>query len=111
MSTPTAPEWADVLHRALPMAALVPAEVRYFFVSPNGQYVACTTSALRSVLIDMQRRRYAAFADWSVRALTDEAVELESDETRMQAFPVYADLWQMALTDATLPWQPALVDR
>lgn len=108
MSTSAPPEWADALRRALPLASLVPAEVGYFLVSPNRQYVACTTSALHSVLIDVPGRRYAVFEDWSVRTLTDEAAELESDETRMQAFPVYADLWQLALTEPTLPWQPAL---
>jgi hypothetical protein len=100
-------EWDNALRRALPLAALQPGDVKYFFVSPSGSYVACTTHALHTVLIDMAQRRYAVLADWSVRGLDDVAVELESDETRMQAFPVYADLWQPAFTDPALPWQPA----
>lgn len=90
------PEWTDALRRALPLADLQPGDVDCFLVSPGGRYVACTTHALHSVLIDVAQRRYAVFTDWSVRRLDDAAVELESDETRLQAFPIYADLWQPA---------------
>lgn len=105
MSASPPPHWADALRRALPLAALTAADVRYFLVSPGGRYVACTTQALHSVLMDTAERRYAVLADWSVRGLDDLAVELESDETRTQAFPVFADLWQLAFTDPALPWQ------
>ena len=107
MPVPAPPEWADALRRALPLAALRSGDVGYFLVSPGGRYVACTTHALHSVLIDTAQRRYAVLADWSVRGLDDAAVELESDETRRQAFAVYADLWRPAFTDPALPWQAA----
>ncbi|KQO35858.1 hypothetical protein ASF19_22460 [Acidovorax sp. Leaf84] len=107
MSVPAPPEWTDALRRALPLAALQPGDVDYFLVSPGGRYVGCTTHALHTVLIDTAQRRYAVLADWSLRGLDDASVELESDETRRQAFPVYADLWQPAFTDPALPWQPA----
>ncbi|CAN7197748.1 hypothetical protein LJR129_000521 [Acidovorax sp. LjRoot129] len=107
MPVPAPSEWTDALRGALPLAALAPGQVDYFFVSPAGRYVACTTHALHTVLIDTAQRRYAVLADWSVRGLDDASVELESDETRRQAFPVYADLWQPAFTDPALQWQSA----
>jgi hypothetical protein len=108
MTEPAPPAWSDALRRALPLAALAPSDIQYFFVSPSGNYVACTTQALHSVLIDLAQCRYAFLPDWSVRGLDDAAVELESDETRMQAFPVYADLWTPAFSDPALPWQAGL---
>ena len=107
MPVPAPPEWADALRRALPLAALRPGDVDYFLVSPGGRHVACTTHALHPVLIDTALRRCAVLPDWSVRGLDDAAVELESDETRRQAFPVYADLWRAAFTDPALPWRAA----
>ncbi|RYF21397.1 MAG: hypothetical protein EOO33_17080 [Comamonadaceae bacterium] len=107
MTDPVPSGWADALHGALPIVPMAQAQVSYFLVSPSGRYVACTTHVLHSVLIDTQARRYARFADWSVRSLTDEGLEMESDETRMQAFSTYADLWLLALADPALPWQPA----
>jgi len=82
-------------------------EVSYYLVSPDGRYVACTTHALHSVLIDTEAQRFALLADWSVRALSDHCLEMESDETRMQAFSTHADLWPLALADPALPWQAA----
>lgn len=99
--------WTEALHCALPLVPMALSEVAYYLVSPDGRYVACTTHALHSVLIDTATQRQAQFAGWSVRALSDDCLEMESDETRMQAFSTYADLWTMALTDPALPWQPA----
>jgi len=78
--------------------------IRYFYASADLRYFAFLTEEWHTLVVDSRRTRYCLIRDASPRHFDGSVLELEGEETRMQAYSTFTDIVTVDLESPEVSW-------